>query len=1033
MNLTKFALEKRTVTSTLIVILVLAGLRAYVDLPRQMDPGFIVRTAMITTNFPGASPERVEQLITDPIEKVIQEIPELDFVSSESRTGVSVIFVNIREEFKDMRPIWDNLRRKVDDVKPSLPEGVQGPYVNDEFGDVYAIMFSMVGDGYSYMELKDVADEIRDELLRIPGVAKVEILGAQEERLFVEYNNAALSRLGLTPAFLRDSLQRRNIIQPGGEIDVAEETIALEPSGNFASVDELRRDLIRLPGTEDLVYLEDIVDIERGYVDPPEGLVRVDGRPGLTLAVSMAEGGNLIKLGERLEGFFQQIQAQYPHGIEFSKTYFQPVKVDRKVQDFLESVLQAVGIVLLVMLLTLGFRTGLVVATLVPSTMVIALLGMQVFDIQIDQMSLASLIIALGLLVDNAIVISESIMVRMAAGEERAPAALSATKELRAPLLIASLTTAAAFLPIRLAESAVGEYTGVLFSVVTLTLLVSWVLALTMIPLLCVRFLKPARIEEPFDSGFYRFYRRTIMAVLRHPWISVAVAVAGFFGGMQLYRFVPQIFFPTQVDNFFMAELTLPPGTSIDTTEEMIKDMEEYIQGDLAATEEKEGITHWASFIANTPPRFTLTYGPDAPRPRFSETMVETTSADIVPEMMRSLESYMTERYPDVRPHIRPLGNGPPVAKPIEVRISGKDDKVFEYAEQVEEWLANRSDTRNVGNDWGPRVKKLYVDVSEDRARRAGISNEDVATSLQTFLSGYETTQYREDDKTIPVVLRSVAEGRRDIDRLETLSIFSQDTGDSVPLTQVADIDLEWEPSEIIRRDRYRTVTVDAEVIDGVTAFDVIAELEPWLEEQEKKWGVGYRYEFGGEVEGSGDANASIAAKLPIAGLIIVMLLVWQFDSLRKPLIVLATILFALVGVGIGLVTVKALGWGGGYFGFMTLLGVISLAGIVINNGIVLIDRIDIERTENGLSPPHAVIQAAQQRFRPIILTTATTVASLIPLYIGGEGMWQPLAVAIMFGLVFSTMLTLGFVPLLYSIFFRVKFTDFVYPEKTGG
>jgi len=641
-------------------------------------------------------------------------------------------------------------------------------------------------------------------------------------------------------------------------------------------------------------------------------------------------------------------------------------------------------------------------------------------------MSLAALIISLGLLVDNAIVISESIMVRMAAGEDGTAAALGATKELRVPLLIASLTTSAAFLPIRLAESAVGEYTGVLFSVVTITLLISWVLALTMIPLLCVRFLKPKAIEEPFDSGFYRLYRRAILSILRHPVLSVTVAVIGFVAGMQLYKLVPKIFFPTETSNFFVAEFTFPPGTSIRTTESMIKDMDSFIERDLSETEEREGVTHWASFISTTPPRFTLGYNPNAPRPRFSETMLLATNAEVVPAIMKRLEHYVTERYPDVRPYVRSLGNGPPVAKPIEVRISGKDvDRAFEIADTVKQWLNDRDDTRNVGDNWGPRVKKMVIEVSEDRARRAGITNEDVATSLQTFLSGYETTQYREDDKTIPIVLRSVAEGRRNIDRLATLSVFSKD-GSSVPLTQVAAGHLQWESSEILRRDRYATITVDSDVVKGVTAFDVIAELEPWLEEQKKEWGIGYRYEFGGEIEGSGKANASIEDKLPIAGMVILMLLVWQFNSLRKPAIVLATILFALVGVGIGLVVMRS------YFGFMTLLGIVSLAGIVINNGIVLIDRIDIERTENGLSPPHAVIQAAQQRFRPIILTTATTIASLIPLYAGGEAMWQPLAVAIMFGLAFSTMLTLGFVPLMYSLFYRVRFKDFVYPSDAN-
>lgn len=1032
MSLTEFALKRRTVTATLIAILLLLGARAYVDLPRQMDPGFVIRTAMVTTYFSGASPERVEQLITDPIEKAVQEIPQLAFVTSQSRTGTSVVVVNIREEFKDMRPIWDDLRRKIDSVAPSLPEGIAGPYVNDDFGDVYGSIFSLTGEGFSYVELKKVADEIRDELLRIPHVAKVDIIGEQEERLFVEYDNAVLSAKGVTPELLRDSLQRRNIIQPGGEIDVGVRTLPLEPSGNFASVDDLRRTVVRLPGTDELQFLEDIVDVKRGYVDPPEGLVRIDGRPGLALAVSMSEGGNVIELGQRLETFFDEIQREYPHGIAFSKTYFQPAAVEQKVQDFLDSVIQAVVIVLALMLIALGIRTGLVVASLVPATMIITFLGMELLDIPIDQMSLASLIIALGLLVDNAIVVSESIMVRIAAGEERNAAAIAATSELRAPLLIASLTTAAAFLPIRLAESAVGEYTGVLFTVVTMTLLVSWVLALTLIPLLCVRFLKPKKAEQTFDSPFYARYRRAILSLLRHPKTSIAIAIVGFFGGVQLYRLVPQIFFPDQKENFFMAELKLPPGSSIGATEAMIEDMESFIEGELMAREGKDGITHWASFIGSTPPRFTIGYGPNAPRAHYSETMVHTTTAEVVPEMMARLEAHMIGRFPDVRPNIRLLGNGPPVEKPVQIRISGRDDRVFALAQDVKDRLGLRPDTRNIGDDWGPRVNKLVVDVSQDRARRAGITSADVATSLQAFLSGYEATQYRERTKTIPVVLRSVGEGRRDVNRLETLDVFSQDEATTVPLMQVAEIDLEWEASEVRRRNRSRTVTVDADLIEGVTAFDVITDIQPWLDEQAKTWGVGYAYEFGGEVYESAKASASINAKLPIAGLAIIMLLVWQFNSLRKPLIVLATILLALVGVALGLVTINWLGLGGGYFGFMTLLGIISLAGIVINNGIVLIDSIDIEREENGLSPPDAIVQAAQQRLRPILLTTATTVASLIPLYLGGNELWQPLAVAIMSGLIFSTALTLGFVPLLYSIFYRVSFRDFTYTEVSS-
>ena len=1027
MDLTSFALERRTVAGTLIVLLIFAGLSAYLSSPRQMDPGFVVRTAFIQTQFPGASPERVEQLITDPIEKAVQEIPELDFVSSESSTGLSVVYVNIREEFKVMRPIWDKLRRKIDGIRGDLPEGIQGPNINDEFGDVYPIMYSLTSDGFSYMELKETADEIRDELLRIKGVAKVEIIGAQEERLFVEYNNAALAQVGLSPVALQQTLAARNIIQPGGEIDVANETIALEPSGNFGSVAELGRTMVRSPKNGELIYLEDITKIYRGYIDPPEGMVRVEGTPGLTLAISMAEGNNLIELGEHVDALFVTLPAIYPIGLDFFRTYYQPTAVEAKVADFASNVFQAVLIVLVVMLLTLGLRTGLVVAALIPATMMITFFFMGLFEIQIDQMSLASLIIALGLLVDNAIVVSESIMVRMAAGEKPVKAALAATSELKVPLLIASLTTCAAFLPIRLAESAVGEYTGVLFSVVSITLLCSWGLALTMIPLLCINFLKPKAEDQTFDSKFYKGYRSLILGVLRNRWLSIGLATAGFFLGIQLYRFVPQIFFPDQGTDFFLAGFSLPQGTSIETTQKMTADIDNFIATELRSStndegESTDGIDTWTTYIGVTPPRFTLGYNPGAAKPGFSDYLIRANNANAVPELMRKLEAYAVERYPDVQPDIRLLGNGPPVTKPIEVRLSGKDtERLFEVVDDVKQWLAERKGTRFIEDDWGPRVKKFLIDIDENRARRANLSNQDVAISLQTFLSGFETTRYREDDKTIPVLLRSEAQGRRNIDRLDSLDVFGQTAETSVPLDQVADVELQWEISEIKRRGRSRTVTISSELVEGLTAAEVNAEFVPWLEEQQKEWGVGYRYELGGEKEGSEKANQSIADKLPIAGLFIVMLLVWQFNSIKKPLIVLTTILLALVGVAIGLIVMRS------YFGFMTLLGIVSLAGIVINNGIVLIDRIDLEREENGLSPAHAIIQAAQQRFRPILLTTATTVASLIPLYASGEAMWQPMAVAIMFGLVFATILTLGFVPLMYSILFKVDFSDYHY------
>lgn len=1037
MSLTSQAVRLDRVTGVMVVVLLAMGTQAYFSMPQKMDPGFIVRTAQIVTVFPGASPERVEQLVTDPIEQAAQELSELDFVSSTTRTGVSIVAVNIREEFTDVRPIWDDLRRRISSIQASLPEGVHPPEINDTLGDTFPMLFSMTGDGFDDALLAEIADDVRDELLHVDGVARVQIIGEQDERIFVEFSNAQLNQLGLSPDQIQQFLRTRNIIMPGGQIDVGDETIVLEPSGNFGSVEELSRTLIELPGGG-LAYLGDITTIRRGYVDPPTGAVTVDGYPGLTFAVGMADGENLVDVGERVRTFFAGLDAQFPHGIDFHSTYFQPTEVEAKVTDFLSNVGQAVGIVLIVMLLSLGVRTGLVVASLIPTAMVITMWVLELIGETINQMSLAALIIALGLLVDNAIVVSESILVRLNKGENASAAAAAACKELQTPLLVSSLTTAAAFLPIFLAESAVGEYTGALFKVVSITLLVSWALAMTMTPLLCVLFLRPTtkttsepeKTEDaengsyrdrkkqsgddadPFDNGFYRAYRGALTWVLDHRAITVSLAISAFVGSMFLFRLVPAIFFPSQDSSFFMAAVNLPPGSSMAATREMAAEIDEFIETELRAGDEGDGVTGWTTFIGESPPAFTLGYTPSPSLGGYCEMMITTSSVESVREQMDALQRFVLDRFPDASTNIRMLSSGPPAGRPVQVRIMGPDtERVFAIVDTLRARLESISGTVSIDHDWGARVKKLVVDVDPERARRSGLTNADVATALRTYLSGTETTRYREDDESIPVLVRSVAADRHDLDRLRGLSVFGGRNPRGVPLEQVADIDLEWQPSAILRRDRYRTVTLSSRV-NGITAVEVFDELRPFLESQEEEWGVGYRWEFGGELESSVKANESIGAKLPIAGLLILLLLVVQFNSLRKTAIVLSTIVLAMIGVAIGLVVMKST------MGFMTLLGIISLAGIVINNAIVLLDRIKIELEENGREPRDAIVEAAQQRVRPILLTTATTVASLIPLYISGGAMWGPMSVAIMFGLVVSTALTLLIVPTLYASFF---------------
>ncbi len=1036
MDLTRFAIEKTRTTMVFYLVVAGFGYISYLGMSRAEDPGFIIRAAQVTTVFPGASPERVEMLVTDKLEKAIQEMPEVDFIVSESKTGLSVIVVNVLESLTDMRPIWDDLRRKVERAAPDLPADVIGPTVNDEFGDVFGTIVTLSADEneFEYAYLKDIADDVRDELLLIHEVAKVEIFGAQDERIFVEYNNARLSEIGIAPVQLAQILASRNITAPGGDVITDSERIVLEPSGNFESLEDLRNTVVNLPGSRDVILLQDVAQIYRGYIDPPESMTRASGARSLALAISLREGGNILALGEAVRAKVEELQGIYPIGIEFDFLQFQAQEVQRLVDDFIGNLLQAVGIVTLVMLLFLGLRTGFVVASLIPMAILMALMIMGIGGTGLDQISIAALIMALGMLVDNAIVMSESIMTQMAEGKPRVEAAVDSARELRIPLLTSSLTTCAAFLPIYLAEAAVGEYTAALFVVITITLLSSWLIALTLIPLLCVLFVRVkvrAPVEDAedaddasaYDTRFYRLYRAALLAGLKHRFVALAGVVVTFMAAMNLFGLVPQIFFPPNERATLTGELLLPTGTPFRATEALVREFDRFIAENLAADGEGgEGIVNWGVFIGQGAPRFILPFTPENPRPEYAGMILNTTSRAEVDRVIPQLEAFARENFPDLKAVFIPLQLGPPAWPPVEVRISGTDaDTIFAIVDDVKEQLRRTPGTKNIDDDWGARTKKLLVEVNQPRALRAGVSSQDIAVSLQSFLTGFDTTEFREGDKIIPVTLRSVDTQRNDVNRIESLNVYSQGTGQSVPLAQVADVHVEWQPALIHRRDRLKTVTVESALQPGYTAADINAAITPWLEEAQQGWPRGYSWSLGGAEAESEKGNQAIGAKLPIAAMIILMLLVAQFNSIRRPLIILMTIPLALIGVVIGLLVFDL------YFGFMTLLGVISLAGIVINNAIVLLDRINIEINDEGRTPARAVVEAAQRRLRPILLTTTTTIGGLLPLYLGGGAMWEPMAMTIMAGLLFATVLTLGVVPILYSVMFGVSFKDFEY------
>jgi multidrug efflux pump subunit AcrB len=698
--------------------------------------------------------------------------------------------------------------------------------------------------------------------------------------------------------------------------------------------------------------------------------------------------------------------------------------VDNVVKTFSSSLIQAIIIVILVMIAFLGLRTGLVVGSLIPTTIVASFFTMKVFDITINQISLTALIIALGLLVDNAIVVVESILVKREKGQDPVSAAIESGAELKTPLLISSLTTAAAFMPIALAKSAVGEYTADIFYVVSIALLSSWLLAMTFVPMLTTVLLRvspKARDDaDEFGGRWYAFYRSLLTLSLRCRFRFIAIVVLLFALAVVGMGQVRQEFIAPSEDPVFTAKLELPLGASIETSQQVVADIDRFLSDTYFGPESAgRPIRNWLTFIGEGGPRFQLSLNPPNPNPANSFVIANTHDGKDVAEVMDGIENYVRNNHPDLGAQVKRLDNGPPVDYPIIVRISGSDfDSLYTVADQVTAYLQDVPDVSSVRSSWGLQTKKLLVDIDQELARRSGVTSEDVAYSLQAGLTGIDLTQYREGDELIPITLRTVAADRQDFSKLDGLMVFSQSTGSNVSLKQVADVQLAFEPGVIERRDRTRTLSLNVQLLPDATAAEVTRELVPWLEQVSRAWPAGHAFEIGGETEESGDANASIAAELPMAGMLILLLLVGQFNSLRRPAIILSTIPLGLIGVTFGLLVANS------SFGFFTILGLISLSGIIINNAIVLLDRIAIEINEFGRTEVDAVLTACQQRLRPILLTTATTVLGMTPLLWGGTAMFKPMAITIIFGLAFATALTLLVVPVLYCMLFRVSFNE---------
>jgi multidrug efflux pump subunit AcrB len=1026
-NITAFAINFRQFTFTVLLCLMVAGYEAYLALPRAQDPGFIMRRAQILIPFPGASPSRVELLVTDKIEKALQVMPEVDYIDSESRTGLSVINVNIKETYTDVRPIWDDMRRKVDKVKTELPNGVLTPIINDDFGDVFDIVIGITGDRLNYAELKSVTDAVRNEFLSLDQVAKVDIYGAQEDRIFVEYNNTRLSELKISPLQLIDVLGAHNIVNSGGEVNTGTEIITLEPTGSFRSLEELGQTLINIPGTKTVIALQDLAHIYRAFKDPPSTITHCTGKNCIALAISLRKGGNIIEMGRQVREVLATLKKQYPVGVEFHELIFQSDVVNFIIENFVSNLLQAICYAVGVTLIFLGLRTGIVASVLVPMSILASLLVMRIMNIGLDQVSLAALIIALGMLVDNSVVMCENMIGEMENGKTPIEAAIDSANELKIPLLTSTLCTSAAFLPIYLAESVTGEYTASIFKVVTITLLCAWVLALTVIPLLGVIFIRVKKIDsegknasqgrtQTVTSGFYLKF---LLTILRHKWLTISVVCGLFYLSLVGFQYIPTVFFPPKEDAAFVMELEMPEATPIERTQDVVTHIEQYMREHLMVNDKKkQGIRSWVSFIGEGGPLFALNILPKAPNSKYSFFYINTSDNIVIDGLIADLNRYTFENFPDLTASVKRMDNGVPIENPIAIRVSGKDlNQIYTLVAKVKDKLSKIPGTVNISDNWGQQTKKLVVSINDAKTKNAGLTHLDIATSLQTAFSGIQLTQFRDQENIIPVILRSVNANRTDINKQENINVYSQN-GTSVPAEQVVNLELVWQPGKIMHRDNQQTITVVANLAAGYNANEINQALMKWLKEQNNNWPVGYHWQLGGEWESSIKANAAIGDKVPIMALIIIILMMAEFNCMRRAFIVLITIPLAIMGVSAGLLLT------GSYMGFMTLLGIISLAGIIVNNAIILLERIDIEVHQYQRTIQKAIMTACQNRLRPIMLTTGGNIVSLFPLWFGGGAMWEPMAIVLIFGLFFGTLLTLGVVPVLFSILFKVSFKN---------
>ncbi len=1013
--LTRFALDNRTLVLAVMLACLFAGPVSFLSHPSREDPKIVIRSAKVVAQFPGMPADRVEDLITRKLEEKIREIPEVWHIESISSTGSTTVTVEVREVYDDMGPIWADLRNKMEDLKRDLPSGTVGPTVYDDQGNVAMATIALTGEGWENWEMREAAKELRRHIYAtVPDVRKVEFFGVEEQRIYVEFDNVRISQLGLDPARIISSVQTQNIVLPGGKIEADGTTMTIEPTGDFGGVDDIASIAVRIEGDPPTtVYLRDVATIRVGYEEPPGKRAFYNGKPAVIISVSMVDLADAGRFSQVLDKVVQEFGKNLPWGFELDYVTFQMHEIETAVFGVLNNLWQTILVVLAVVVAFLGLRTGLIVGAMVPLVMLISTLVMRQMGIELERMSLASLIIALGLLIDNGIVVAEELQGRIQRGEDRWQAARKTGEALMAPLAAASVTTILAFMPLMLAAGAAGEYTRSISLVIAIALIMSWIVALTALILFCVWFLRtgdPVDEAAAYDRWYYRRYRSLIRGAVRLRWLTIAAAIGFLVFGGWLFQFAGKTFFPNSERTQLQVVIDLPVGANSVATEAAVVTLNRF----LLDRERNPEIVNTAAYVASGGPRFYLALEPIEGFPNAAYMLVNVKDPADVGKVRSRLRTWALANVPEARVTPKPMSMGPGEAGLVEYRVIGPDTgAVTEAAEKIEAALRTAPRARNIKHDWDNPIVAIQVIVDQNAARRAGISSEDIANALNSQLTGVEVTDFRIGDIVIPVVMCAQGEQRRNIDRLRTLNIAVAGSS-PVPLLQVARFEGRPHYSRLKRRDLEQVITVSGKS-DALTAAALDAVIADKLAEIEKALPPGHRIEKGGEIESSADAQGNLFSSLPMAFALMVLVLIWQFDSFRKPAVILATIPFVLTGVAGSLLIFP-----GANFSFMGILGFLALAGIIINNAIVLIDRIEIELAA-GRAHFDAVVEACVRRLRPIVMTTCTTALGLAPIIISRDVLFYDLAVVIAGGLVVGTVLTLVVAPAIYSILFRVR------------